>query len=282
MWPHHCGEVMAFLVSRRYVRATVHTKMGGQMSRVLSGVILIGAMLVSLPCQAASVDAPRPSHMTLVTAALPPLSSTKDKQGFLDQIAHVLFARLNIEVEVNALPGERALINANTGIDDGDMMRAPGFEKAFPNLVRVPEKIGKMDFMAYAMTPGVKINNWADLQSYDVGYASGWKIFERKVKAKDVTVVRSIEALFPLLEQQRVNVILIDRWQGLWEAQRHSPAIHILEPPLASSEMYIYMNKRHAALVPELARQLAKMKADGTYEEIFMRTLQPYEKNRAK
>jgi polar amino acid transport system substrate-binding protein len=45
------------------------------------------------------------------------------------------------------------------------------------------------------------------------------------------------------------------------------------EPPLASVEMYMYVHRNHAELAPRLADALKSMKADGSYQDIFDRTL---------
>jgi polar amino acid transport system substrate-binding protein len=225
--------------------------------------------------------APR-ERLVLTTAALPPLGSTTEGPGFLEQVARETFRRIGLEVEVNTLPGERALINANEGLDDGDLMRAPGFESAYPNLLQVPEKMGDMDFVAYATNKDFKGPiTWDTLASYTVGYATGWKIYDRMVKARDVSKVRTIDDLFPLLELKRVDLVLIDRWQGSYAARKHGGSIRIIEPPLASSPMFMYLNKKHAAIVPKVARALAEMKADGTYRKISDATLQPLIKSPA-
>ena len=211
--------------------------------------------------------------LVLVTAALPPLGSAPGQQGFLEQMAREAFRRIGRSVEVSTLPGERALINADSGLEDGDLYRAPGFEKEYPNLIRVPEKMGDMEFMAYAKRPDIQLHAWSDLQPYVVAYATGWKIYDRMVKAREVTKVRAIDDLFPLLANDRADVILIDRWQGLWAARAQGYNPRAIEPPLARAEMFMYLHKRHAAIVPELARALADMKADGTYRKISDATL---------
>jgi polar amino acid transport system substrate-binding protein len=214
----------------------------------------------------------------LTTVALPPLGSTAEAPGFLEQVAREAFRRVGRDVDVATLPGDRALLNADSGLDDGDLMRAPGFEQAYPNLRRVPEKMGVMDFMAYTNRPDIHIREWGDLAPYTVGYTAGWKIYERKVAAREITTTRSIDGLFPLLVMKRVDVALIDRWQGLRAARMHGGKFRLLEPPLATSNMFMYLHKKHAAMIPAVARALAGMKADGTYQKIFNATLRPYEK----
>jgi polar amino acid transport system substrate-binding protein len=98
----------------------------------------------------------RPS-LTLATGALPPLTSAPGQSGFLDALAQEVFGRIGFDATVVRLPVERALINADAGIEDGDMFRAPGFEKDYPNLVQIPEKVLDFEFVAYATQADVQV-----------------------------------------------------------------------------------------------------------------------------
>lgn len=85
----------------------------------------------------------------------------------------------------------------------------------------------------------------------------------------------SIASLFEILKQNRAETVLLERWQGLQAARAAPVAVQVLEPPLARAEMFIYLNQRHAALVPPLVAALRQMKADGTYQRILRETLLP-------
>jgi polar amino acid transport system substrate-binding protein len=234
---------------------------------------LVAPLLVSLCCLSALAQ---PLH--LVTAALPPLAPSADRPGFAEQVAREAFRRIGVEIEVSVLPGERALINANAGLDDGDLLRIPGVEKDYPNLIRIPEKIMDFEFVAYSMERKKHIAGLGGLQPYTVAYATGWKFYEKNVKeVRELTVVNNLGEMFLLLKNGRAEVVLADRWQGLWEAHRAGVQASIIEPPFARVEMFIYLNKRHAALVPKAAKALAAMKADGTYQRIAKELLHPLE-----
>jgi polar amino acid transport system substrate-binding protein len=213
--------------------------------------------------------------LVFATTALPPFGSLPGKPGFLEQVAREAFRRLGRKIEVDTLPGDRPLLSANAGLIDGDLFRTPGFEKEYPNLVRVPEVMGQMEFMAYTMRPGLVVRDWKDLEPLTVGFATGWKIYERRVKAREITRVSTIEELFPLLARKRADVVLADRWQGMWAAKSGGYRLRPLEPPLATHDMFMYVHKRHAALVPRIAATLAAMKADGSYRRIHEATLGP-------
>lgn len=217
------------------------------------------------------------TKLSLVTvAAFPPLTASAQQPGFLNMLAEGAFKRIGVEVEITILPAERALINVNSGLDDGDIFRAPGVERNFPNLIQVPEPMLDYAFVAYAKRADITIRTWADLKPYNVAYASGWKIYETNVKnVKEVTNTSSIVELFSLLEKGRVDVILLDRWGGQSIVHQMGYRLKPQEPPLARMNMFMYLNKKHAAMAPKVAQALRDMKADGSYKKIYDATLKP-------
>lgn len=232
------------------------------------GVLL--SALISTPCLAQT------EKLSLVTATLPPMTAAANQPGFLDLLAGALFKRVGIEVKLTSVPAERALINVSAGIDDGDMFRDARVEQAYPSLLRVPEPVLAYDFVAYTSNPDIRIQDWADLKPYTVAYPSGWKIYESNVRdVKGVTLTPSIHGLFPLLGKGRVDVILMDRWSGQWLIRQDGLVLKPMEPPLARVDMFLFLNKKHAALVPKLAQALRDMKADGSYKKIYDTTLKP-------
>jgi polar amino acid transport system substrate-binding protein len=68
-------------------------------------------------------------------------------------------------------------------------------------------------------------------------------------------------------------VALFERWQGNWlVTQRRIPARSLM-PPLATTEMFMYLHKKHSHLLDPAARALRAMKADGSYRRLFERSL---------
>ncbi len=202
--------------------------------------------------------------------------TTEDGTGFYDVLVKALFGRLGIEARCVRLPSERALINADAGIDDGNIARIAGLEETYPNLLRVPGKIIDFEFMAFTADADFKVSGWDSLAPYNVGFITGWKIFETSIsKARSVTQVRNPGQLFTLLENRRVDVVMFDRWGGLWWIRAHGVAAHALEPPIAVREMYLYLNKKHEALIPRVSAALAQMKENGEYQRIYDQTLTP-------
>jgi polar amino acid transport system substrate-binding protein len=211
-----------------------------------------------------------------------PPFTTEDRNGFLDVVAGEAFRRVGVELRLVKQPAERALINANAGVLDGDLTRIAGLKKQYPNLVRVPEKLVDWEFTAFSKDASIP-SNWTAIRQHSVGHIKGWKIYEQNLSgAERVVTADDPEQLFRLLELNRIEVALYMRWMGLALIRQHGlKDVHVLAPPLATREMFIYLNKRHADLVPRLADALRAMKRDGFYERATRDKLLPYHDKRA-
>jgi polar amino acid transport system substrate-binding protein len=181
------------------------------------------------------------------------------------------FRRIGMEARVVHLPSERALVNANQGIDDGDFVRIAGIEKRYPNLIMVEEKICEFEFAAFSRHQGVTITDWQSLKPYNVGIITGWKILEANItESRSLTKVSTPEALFDLLLHDRADLVVFDRLQGnALIKERGLSGVKALSPLLAQRDMYLYLHKRHAGLVPKLAEALRQMKQDGTHQRLI-------------
>lgn len=225
---------------------------------------------------AGSATAMAAEPLVISTGVGPPFTTGR-RDGFLDLLLAEAFRRAGASAEMLVHESaERALMNANNGIDDGNAPRIAGLEAQYPNLMRIPEKLFDNDFVALSLKHRFATPDWNSLAPYHVGYLIGWKIFENNLAGRtEVTKVRDAGQLMSLLRQERADVILYERWQGLWRARELGLPIATMEPPLARQEMYCYLNRKHAALVPRVAAALAAMKRDGSYQRIFDATLTP-------
>lgn len=214
--------------------------------------------------------------LVLNTGHNPPLA-TDDHTGFHDLIAKEVYKRLGIEIEIHRLPSARSGRNANEGIDDGNGPRIQGYDKYFPNLRMVPEKVIDFDFVGFTKNPSINPQSWDDLASLNVAIVTGWKIFEINVKKyQSLTKVRNTKQLFNLLDLGRADIVLLERWQGLYAAREQGiTKLHVVDPPFARKEMFFYLNKKHENLIPKVAKALQKMKQDGTYDRITRDKLLP-------
>lgn len=212
--------------------------------------------------------------LVLNTAFTSPLSNDQ-QSGFVDQVVGEALKRSGYKLESVRLPAERALINANAGIDDGDLLRIGGLQKNYPNLIQVPEKIIDLEFVVFTKNEDFQVSGWKSLKPYSVAFITGWKILERSItEYAELTQVKNADQLFNILLNGRADVIVYGRWGGLGYIKDHQiKNVKILEPPLKKEMLYVYLHKKHKALVPKLATALKSMKDDGSYQKIYNNTL---------
>ncbi len=200
----------------------------------------------------------------------PPLTNAQGT-GFIDQLLQEIARRAGVRMRLVVLPAERGLINANAGIEDGDLNRIAGLERTYPNLMRVPEKNMDMQFMVFTRRADFVLDRgWRSLSGYSVGIIKGWKILERNIPPDaQLIVVKDAEQLFRLLEHRRVDVVLYAQHLGQTQARAlRLTDVRVVGPPLTTQEMFIYLHKKHAPLVPRIAEALRQIKADGTYARL--------------
>ena len=237
-------------------------------------LLLLASLLFVSPADFAA----EPRVLVLNDVNEPPLT-TPEHTGFLDVIATEAFRRIGVGLRLVKLPAERALLLANDGLQDGDLTRIAGLEEQYPNLVRVPEKLIDWDFAAFSKDASIPADFEA-IRRHSTGLIKGWKIYERNMAgAVQVITVDDPEQLFRLLDHDRIDVALYARWMGLAFIQKHAlKNIRLLEPPLMSRAMYVYLNKRHTKLVPRLAQALRALKREGFYQRVYRQKLMPYDK----
>ncbi len=196
----------------------------------------------------------------------PPLN-TAQHDGFMDEVTREALRRIGYELVINRLPAERGLRSSNKGIIDGEMSRVKGINKIYPNLIRVEEKIMNWDFVIFSKEDINLDAGWASLENKNISFINGWKILEKNVpKSARVTKTKNSSQLFKLLKKNRTDYIIYEQWGGYDVIDSMNLRnIKMRKPALASKEMYIYLHKKHAALVPKLSKALFNMKKDGSY-----------------
>ncbi len=229
------------------------------------------SLLLLASFNVAGENAPFKINITL-TAPL----GTPERQGFLDLVVTEMLHRVGRIPDFEFAEEERGLRALDQGLDDGNLPRVAGLEKIYPNIRQVPGKVMDFNFQVFSKNHDVVIDSWESMQNYNVAFVTGWKILEKNVKSRTITKVSTSDQLFLVLARDRTELAIYEKWQGLELIRKHGlKGIMALEPPLVTKEVFLYVNKRHEKLIPELAHALEKMKADGSYQRIEERTLGP-------
>jgi polar amino acid transport system substrate-binding protein len=192
-----------------------------------------------------------------------------DQTGIMDLWVKEAFARIGMEVAMDWQPPERGIENANAGIIDGDAGRIAGISKRYPNLIQIPERLVVSEFSAFTLNSTFSPVGWQSLKPYNVGIVRGHKISEANVVGtRSLIQVRNTEALFLLLNSNRVDVAVCEKLFGSMMAKKINPEIRAMEPPLAKVDFYLYLHARHEPLVLRVSEALKAMKRDGAYERL--------------
>ncbi len=236
---------------------------------------IISAMLVIFFLQAGLVQA---KEKLIIGTSYKVLLSTPAQDGMLDKIAKEAFQRIGIRIELPYLPTERSISAANDGLHDGELNRVKGLENIYPNLIRVDENMMDFEFVGFTKHASVEGGSWNRLQPFQLGIIKGWKILEANVGTfPHVTYFYSAEDLFNGLNLNRIDIVLYGKLMGFAViSEMGLENIKIITPPFASKKMYMYLHKKHQALIPELSHALRQMKQDGAYERIVSQSMHKY------
>ena len=186
------------------------------------------------------------------------------------------FSRLGCNFKLKNLPGERSMVDANSGALDGEAGRIAYLDlNKYPNLMRVGESIIIMKEGAYSTDPSIRINGWESLRGkgYKVGLLKGIKSVEHKlplyVKEENIITLTGFEQSLKMLQLRRIDIFIaatLVENSALMKRPAYSDIkrVGIVEEKI----LYPWFNKRHKELAPRLANTLKSMKAEGTFKKL--------------
>lgn len=227
-------------------------------------------MIVILVCLIFPGNVLADSTLTLNTADSSPYSRLDDS-GFYDVLLTQVFNNLGLAISINHLPSTRSIFNVNIGIDDGEYARVKGVDENYHNLILVEEKLIDFGFTAFSKAVSVEINNWTDLKDYHVAYINGWQIYEKNVTSyKSLMTVKDQKELFDLLINDRVDLILYEKWRGIdYIKEQGLAGIYPSPEPIEKKAMYLYLHKKHENLVQQVEKALQTLKSEGQYGQLI-------------
>ncbi|PQA78109.1 ABC transporter substrate-binding protein [Rhodoferax sp. TS-BS-61-7] len=197
-----------------------------------------------------------------------------------------LFRRLGVPLEMKVMPSARLTVELAADRIDGEVARPLAFADSQPGLVRVEEPIMTIGFALWSIQPRpllLRLDQLAD-SGLSVNFTRGVVECERLLQGllppqRVVDVTTTVNAL-TLLQMGRNDVhcgidaaVLSDA--GSAELAGLPPPIKLFSVGEAIP-LYFYLQRKHAALVPQIDAVLKKMKAEGVLEQIRRETLVEY------
>lgn len=197
-----------------------------------------------------------------------------------------LFGRLGVPIEIRTLPTARLALELGNGGVDGDIARPLAFGDTQPHLVRVEEPVLEITYALWATNPAVKLSRLEQLRQtpYTVTLNRGVVYCDETLRAQlpenrivDVTTTASaIHMLHYGRNELHCGIdfaVLSDA--GSPEFAGKPPLLKVLTISKPEA-LYLYLQRKHAALAPQAAATLRKMKADGTLERLRRETLREF------
>lgn len=174
------------------------------------------------------------------------------------------YRRIGITIETMQVPNERALVLADSGQTSGDLIRIGGLSATYANLIQVPEPVVMFDSIAFTSGLTFPVRGWESLRPYHLCVMRGNKLAEINTEGMNREIVGTIEGMARMVIAGHCEVAILGRQVWL-EIDRYGikPLIS-LDQPIQSVPLYHYVHRRHADLVPRLAKALKELNADGT------------------
>lgn len=171
---------------------------------------------------------------------------------------------LGVTIEFVDMPGERALVESNSGRVDGETARIAGMESRYPALRRVdvPLYINTNSIFVYGNGKPVPTSLSQLSKLGSVGIIRGWKASEDAVAGwNNVERVNSYHSALRMLKFGRLDAFLGRGEDTLLALQKENlsggdfPSKVVLRFPL-----FHYLHQKHEALLPVITRELIKLK----------------------
>ena len=186
------------------------------------------------------------------------------------RILERVYDRIGIKIRIQTFPANRALNLSNSGEFDGEVQRIDGISEDYPNLIKVPEPIFYLEACAFVKNTEIRIKGWKSLKPYRIGIPRGFKYLENNTDGMNRLVVSSIEQLFYLLNEGRIDIVIISKNYGQAFLKAHRDMrIRQITPPIIKVPLYHYLHKKHNALVPVVEARIKKMKEEGIISNII-------------
>lgn len=173
---------------------------------------------------------------TVNTLVLAGIKSTNSDISL--QVLQEGYAKLGIKVELIAFPIIRALHAAKSGQVDGELFKADGLERQYPDLIKVPVPVNHIDLMLLTKKDLVIPNRLDSLQKYRIGIYRGvvhTKEMLTKAGCKNVHEIETHAQILKMIELDRLDVSIIARIAGQKLLKKSgSTQLHLIAPPLRS------------------------------------------------
>ncbi len=191
-----------------------------------------------------------------------------DSSTCADRMVYEVFKTLGYSVSIDTMAMSDAMESADLGRYDGMCKQTIEIESQYENLVRVPNSIGVIQFIALVRdSDDTQIAGWSDLAERRIG------CLEQKINilssvpdnVHSMTLYGSLKELYDALRGGRIDVAVTTH---NFSSTPLLPVGMRISGELSRESTFIYLHKKHAALVPQVAQAIDRLKRTGVFERI--------------
>ena len=240
------------------------------MPRVHRAFALIGLLLLT---QTEAAE-----KLRLVADAWPPFTdATLVNGGVATDIVSTALARAGYASDFEQVPWARALFGVGEGRYDVLINTWYTDERTKLGQFSGEYLINRVRFLKRKDTP-IEYNNLQQLHTYPIAVVRGYAYsqeFDEDVSLQKVPVHNFAMAV-RMVAADRVKLTLEDEFVARYYLARESPkvrnAVEFLPKPLSENSLHILVslkNPEHEQIVAGFDREIAAMKADGSYDKLL-------------
>lgn len=240
------------------------------MPRFSRAVALIGMLLLAQPALA--------QRLRLVADNWPPFTdATLINGGLATDIVTTALARAGYASDFEQVPWARALLGINEG--RYDVLVNAWYDDARAQFGQFSDEylVNRVRFIKRRDDP-IDYQNLEQLHDYSVAVVRGYAYsaaFDQDEQLQKVPV-HSFAMAVRMLAAQRVRLTVEDEYVARYylgrESARVRNAVEFLPQPLSENSLHILVslkNPEHEQIVAGFDREIAKMKADGSYAQLM-------------
>src|SRR3954467_14366822 len=151
------------------------------------------------------------------------------------------YARLNIKLEFEDVPGKRALALSSAGEVDGEIQRIGTLSRDYPTLIQVTPAINYIEPTVFTTKLQFDVAGWNSIRDYSIGIVRGVGSSEAGTRGMTrVTGTTSLDNMVKMLDADRIDVMVTDLFSGLAAVRKLNLQARIrpLSPPLERISIY--------------------------------------------
>ena len=237
-------------------------------------IILFFAVFLKAPLQA-QTEFTGSRELPAVKVAL-----SDDQSIIIERILYEGLKRSGYQMVAKATGMRTAVADVNYGDAAILPVQTDGWERLYPNLIKVPVAVDNVEFTVYSLSGAqYQFSKWEDMAGLRLGYR--WQneyIANNIYRARAGSLVRlnDIDELWASLRNGETDAVILPR---LSHYENRFPQGVKRVGVVERQPVYTYVNNMHRYLVPLLEKAYTEMLADGAIASIHNNRSHPSRKN---